>query len=87
MTVVISSVLFIVLGAAFVAFQGGNAFGGVYAALRAADLALQIETGVRSLAEGSPLLLAAIVVIPIVVIGLLAMRSRRATPSDRSMPE
>ena len=86
-TIVISSLLFIVLGAAFVAFQGGNAFGGVYAALGAADLALQIETGMRSLAEGSPLLLAAIVVIPIVVIGLLAMRSRRATPSDRSMPE
>jgi len=83
-TVVISSLLFIVLGAAFVAFQGGNAFGGVYAALGAADLALQIESGVRSLAEGSPLLLAAIVVIPLVVIGLLAMRSRRATPSDRS---
>ncbi len=79
-TVVISSLLFIVLGVAFIAFQGGNAFGGLYETLGAADLALQIESGVRDLADRSPLLLVALVVVPVMGIGVLAARSRRSTP-------
>jgi hypothetical protein len=76
-SVVISSALFIVLGIAFIVFQGGNALGGVYAALGAPDLALAIETAVRDLATDSPLALAAIVTAPVVLILVLLLRSRR----------
>ena len=76
-SVVISSALFIVLGMAFIVFQGGNALGGVYAALGASDLALAIETAVRDLATDSPLALAAIVAAPVVLILVLLLASRR----------
>jgi len=76
-SIVISSALFIVLGIAFIVFQGGNALGGVYAALGAPDLALAIETAVRDLATDSPLALAAIVTAPVVLILVLLLRSRR----------
>jgi len=49
-TTVVSSVLFIVLGIAFVVFQGSNAFGGLYDALGASDVSLQIEAAVRDAA-------------------------------------
>ena len=76
-SVVISSALFIVLGTAFIVFQGGSALGGVYAALGASDLALAIETAVRDLATDSPLALAAIVAAPVVLILVLLLASRR----------
>jgi cytochrome c biogenesis protein CcdA len=77
-TVVISSVLFIVLGVAFIVFQGGNALGGLYDAVGAADLALWIETGVRQLAERTPVLLVALVTLPVIGVVALAARTRRA---------
>lgn len=86
-TVVISSVLFILLGAAFIAFQGGNAFGGLYQTLGASDLALQIESGVRRLAERSPLALVAMVVLPLAGVGFMAARSRRTRPMGDGMPD
>ena len=61
----------------FRSFQGGNALGGVYAALGASDLALAIETAVRDLATDSPLALAAIVAAPVVLILVLLLASRR----------
>ena len=74
-SVVISSLLFIGLGAAFIAFQGSNALGGLYAALGAADLALSIESAVHDLAERTPLLLIAIVGLPTIAVVVFAGRS------------
>jgi cytochrome c biogenesis protein CcdA len=79
-SVVISSLLFIVLGIAFIVFQGGNAFGGIYAALGASDLALTVESATRRLAIEAPLVLAAVVAIP--VIGIIALLL--ATRGNRS---
>jgi cytochrome c biogenesis protein CcdA len=84
-SVVISSLLFIGLGAAFIVFQGSNALGGLYAALGAADLALSIESAVHDLAERTPLLLVAIVGLPIVVLVTIAGRS--LTRRKRRVPE
>ena len=81
-SVVISSALFIVLGIAFIVFQGGNALGGVYAALGASDLALAIETAVRDLATDSPLALAAIVAAPVALVLVLLLASRRGGRPD-----
>ncbi|MBF6605670.1 MAG: cytochrome c biogenesis protein CcdA [Chloroflexi bacterium] len=84
-SVVISSLLFIGLGAAFIVFQGSNALGGLYAALGAADLALSIESGVRDLAVRTPLLLVAIVGLPMVA--LVAIAGRSLTRRKRRVPE
>ena len=82
LSVVISSVLFIILGIAFIAFQGGNALGGIYAALGASDLALTIESAVRALATDAPLALAAVVAVPVIVILVLLLATRRNRRSD-----
>ncbi|CAN5488765.1 hypothetical protein BH20CHL7_BH20CHL7_09850 [soil metagenome] len=76
-SVVISSTMFIVLGIAFIVFQGGNALGGIYAALGASDLALEIETTVRRLATDAPLVLAAIVATPVALTLVLLLWLRR----------
>lgn len=74
-SVVISSLLFIGLGAAFIVFQGSNALGGLYATLGAADLGLSIESAVHDLAERTPLLLIAIVGLPTIAVVVIAGRS------------
>ncbi|MEX1171658.1 MAG: cytochrome c biogenesis CcdA family protein [Chloroflexota bacterium] len=81
-SVVISSAMFIVLGVAFIVFQGGNALGGIYAALGASDLALAIETTVRRLATDTPLVLAAIVATPVALVLVLLLWSRRSGRPD-----
>jgi cytochrome c biogenesis protein CcdA len=78
-SVVISSVLFIVLGLAFIAFQGGNALGSLYEAVGAADVALQLESRVRDLATSAPVLLAALVALPIAALAVIAYRARPKT--------
>lgn len=78
-SILASSILFMVLGIAFIAFQGGNAFGTIYEAVGASDIALRIESGVRDLAERAPVVLVALVGIPVVVIVALARRSRNET--------
>ncbi len=85
-SVVISSVLFIVLGIAFIAFQGGNALGSIYEAVGAADVALQIESSVRDLATRAPLLLAALVVLPITALAAIAIRVRRTPQPQEEIP-
>jgi cytochrome c biogenesis protein CcdA len=82
-SIVMSSALFIILGFAFIAFEGGNALGSIYEAFGAADLALQLELAVRELATDAPILLAAIVVLPVVVAGSLAIRFGRRQSSGR----
>lgn len=76
-SVVVSSVLFIVLGLVFIAFQGGNALGALYEAFGAADLALRVEAGVRGLATDAPLILLALVAVPVSLVVAVALRSRR----------
>jgi cytochrome c biogenesis protein CcdA len=74
-SVVVSSLLFIALGAAFIAFQGSNALSGLYQALGASDLALAVEGAVRDLAERAPALLVALVGVPVVGAIILVVRS------------
>ncbi|MEO8463320.1 MAG: cytochrome c biogenesis CcdA family protein [Chloroflexota bacterium] len=85
-TVVISSALFIVLGLAFIAFQGGNALGGLYERFGAADVALQIESSVRRLATDAPMVLVGLVTIPVIVVGLLFIRTRRRADGKGEVP-
>ncbi len=82
-SVLASSVVFILLGLAFIAFQGGNAFGAAYEAFGAADLALAMETRVRDLAVRAPLLLVTVVGVPVAVSVAVAVRVvRRARAAD-----
>ncbi|HVA85367.1 MAG TPA: hypothetical protein VNF73_03500, partial [Candidatus Saccharimonadales bacterium] len=82
-SVLASSLLFIALGLAFVAFQGGNALGAAYDAFGAADLSLRIESAVRDLASRAPVTLVAIVVLPMAILLAIFVRAHR---SDR-LPE
>ncbi|MEO8468856.1 MAG: cytochrome c biogenesis protein CcdA, partial [Chloroflexota bacterium] len=79
-SIVASSVLFMVLGLAFIAFQGGNALGGLYAAVGASEVSLRIEVAVRNLASQSPWLLAAMVVVPGAGLVLAVVRRDRSDP-------
>ena len=74
--ILISSALFIGLGLAFIATEGSNALGGLYQAVGAADLSLAVEIGVHRLAERAPLLLTAIVLVPVIAGLGLAVRTR-----------
>lgn len=76
-TVLASSLLFIVLGLAFIVFQGGNALSSAYEALGAPDLALRIESAVRDLARSAPMALVASVALPITVVVAVAVRAHR----------
>jgi hypothetical protein len=86
-SVLASSVLFILLGLAFMAFQGGNAFGAAYDALGAADLALAIETWVRDLAIRAPLLLVTVVGVPVAVGVMVAVRAGRRARAAHGVVE
>jgi cytochrome c biogenesis protein CcdA len=86
-TVVVSSLLFMALGLAFIVFQGGNALGGLYETVGAADLALAVESAVRRLALGAPLALVAIVVLPLALVAGLAVRSRRSVRVEPGQDE
>jgi cytochrome c biogenesis protein CcdA len=77
-SVIVSSVLFIGLGFAFIVLQGGNALGGLYAAVGASDIALSIESAVRRLAIDAPILLAVLIAGPVLlIIGMLVIGRRR----------
>ena len=79
--VLASSLLFMALGVAFIAFQGGNALGAAYDAVGAADVSLRIESAVRDLASSAPAALVAVVVVPVALLVALAARTRRAGPA------
>jgi cytochrome c biogenesis protein CcdA len=74
--ILISSLLFIGLGLAFIVSQGSNTLSGLYQAVGAADLSLSIEIGVHRLAERAPLLLTAIVLVPVIAGLASAVRTR-----------
>ena len=76
-SVVISSAMFIVLGIAFIAFQGSNALAGLYAAIGASDLAFALEAAITTGAREQPIIATGVVVILLVGIPLLLWYARR----------
>ena len=81
-TVVISSVLFIVLGLAFIVFQGGNGLSGFYASLGVADLALAVEIAVRDALERAPAVVVLLMALPLLLLVALVRRSVLGTRLD-----
>ncbi|MFN8629248.1 MAG: cytochrome c biogenesis CcdA family protein [Chloroflexota bacterium] len=79
-SVVASSVMFIVLGVGFIAFQGSNALGGLYQALGLTGLATSVEDAVASLAASAPWVLAFVVAVPAAAILLLVVRRPGSRP-------
>ncbi|MCI0346644.1 MAG: cytochrome c biogenesis protein CcdA [Chloroflexi bacterium] len=76
-SVVASSLVFVALGVAFIAFQGSSALSGLYADLGAADLAVSLESGAAALIRGNgPIVTLAIAVVAAAAVGA-ALRSRR----------
>ncbi|GAC1414201.1 MAG: cytochrome c biogenesis CcdA family protein [Actinomycetota bacterium] len=76
---VISSVIFIVLGLAFIVFRGANALSGVYEKAGAADLAFRAEDWVS---RHGLIVTSAVVVMAAAVI-VATMRARAASPGRR----
>ena len=85
-SVLVSSLLFVLLGVGFVVFQGGNALAGAYEALGAADLAVAIESKVRETAIDAPGLLVAAVFGPATVLAWLAHRQCEQVDGCRQRP-
>ena len=73
-SVVISSAMFIALGMAFIAFQGSNALGGMYAAIGASDLAFALEAAIGIAVRDQPIITTGAVVIFMTGIGVLLWR-------------
>ena len=71
---VVSSVMFIALGAGFIAFQGPNALSGLYAGFGLDDLALRLEAALQVAAAEAPL---AVVGTAVAVAAVLAFAGRR----------
>jgi len=84
-----SSLIFIVLGAAFIVFRGANALSGLYEKAGASDLVLRLEESVRRHGSGIAIILGAIVA-AVILIGLsraqsvrrLARAARRSAAPD-----
>jgi cytochrome c biogenesis protein CcdA len=81
---VISSVMFIVLGIAFIVFQGSNALTGVYESFGASDISTELETAVSGAirAQGGLVSALAIVLIAVAASTLLLRRRRRQARLD-----
>ena len=76
-SVVISSAMFIVLGIAFIAFQGSNALAGLYAAIGASDLAFALEAAITTAVREQPII-AMIGAVTLLVGMLMVLYTRRA---------
>jgi cytochrome c biogenesis protein CcdA len=76
---VISSVMFIVLGIAFIVFQGSNALTGVYESFGASDISTELETAVSGAirAQGGLVSALAVVLIAVAASALVLRRRRR----------
>ena len=81
---VISSVMFIVLGIAFIVFQGSNALTGVYESFGASDISTELETAVSGAirAQGGLVSALAIVLIAVAASALVLRRRRRQARLD-----
>ena len=76
---VVSSAMFIALGAGFIVFQGPNALSGLYAGFGLDDLALRLEATLQVAAAEAPL---AVVGTAVAVAAVLAMAGRRLLGPD-----
>lgn len=85
---VISSVMFIVLGVAFIVFQGSNALTGVYESFGASDISTELETAVSGAirAQGGLVSALAIVLIAVAAALMLRRRRRQARPDAAAQP-
>ena len=81
---VISSVMFIVLGIAFIVFQGSNALTGVYESFGASDISTELETAVSGAirAQGGLVSALAIVLIAVAASAVVLRRRRRQARLD-----
>ncbi|HEX9549745.1 MAG TPA: cytochrome c biogenesis protein CcdA [Candidatus Limnocylindrales bacterium] len=79
-SIVASSLVFIGLGIAFIAFQGSSALSGVYASLGAADLAVSLEAGVSAVIRGNGAVVTFALLAAAVVLVAAAVRRRRREP-------
>ncbi len=80
-SVVASSIMFVVLGGAFVAFQGSSALSGIYTHLGAADLSVAVEMAVEGAARRNPVIATVAVLLPVGV--SVAWLVKRRTRSSR----
>jgi len=71
---VISSVMFIVLGFAFIAFQGSNAFSGVYESFGAADFSAELESAFGELMRSQGAAVSIGLAIVLGVVAIVAIR-------------
>jgi hypothetical protein len=79
-SVVASSLVFIGLGIAFIAFQGSSALSGVYSALGASDLAVTLEGAAsETIRANGP-----IVALALLALAALGARAALARRRDRS---
>lgn len=79
-SIVVSSLVFIGLGIAFIVFQGSSALSGLYADLGAADLAISLETRIAALVRGNGLIVTIAIVAGAVLVARAALRARRRAP-------
>ena len=76
-SVVVSALVFVGLGIAFIVFQGSSALSGVYASLGAADVAISLEAAVTALIRGNGLIAPVILVVALGWITVVVFRSRK----------
>ncbi|MCI0346205.1 MAG: cytochrome c biogenesis protein CcdA, partial [Chloroflexi bacterium] len=79
-SIVASSLVFVGLGIAFIAFQGSSALSGLYADLGAADLAIRLEAQIAALIRANGVVVAVALV---AIIALVARAARGARGRER----
>jgi len=84
---VVSSLLFIGLGLAFIVFQGSNALTGVYESFGASDISAELEVAVGDAIRDNGELVAMAAVLGLVVVGLLAIGARRRRQARRTQSD
>ncbi|HEV8044693.1 MAG TPA: cytochrome c biogenesis CcdA family protein [Rubrobacter sp.] len=87
-TNLVSGLMFIVLGAVFIAYQGTSALSGLYDAFGAVDIAFAAERWAGSLARSIPdALVLAILLVAALALALVAYRRRKRRRKLRAAPE
>ncbi len=76
-SIVASSAMFVLLGVAFIVFQGSSALSGLYASVGAADLSLTLEAWLEAATRSHPLLSAGAVLAGVGLVVLVVVRQRR----------
>ena len=88
---VISSLMFIVLGFAFIVFQGSNAFSGFYEDFGASDFSASLEAAfndiIRSQGDLAAISTLAVVIGVATILGIRYWRGRSNGPGDGDSPD